>query len=97
MNKTKLLVIDTQKREARSFEGNYECGFAHLPNPEAEDDEGNFTANQLTHQLNEFREAADERRYRKDEEAKARKIANARLMEKHNEYAYWHNHFFDKQ
>src|ERR1700757_798977 len=83
---TKLVVIDTKTRVARSFEGTFACGEAHLPDPN--EDEG-YTAHDITEQLNEFLKAADGARYRAI--AKADKIAaqGKAMVEATKEYNAW--------
>ena len=61
VSNTKLVVINTKTLVAESFEGNFKCGKANLPDPKGDDD---FTAKELIGQLNDFREAADGARYR---------------------------------
>jgi hypothetical protein len=78
---TKLLVIDTKTGVAKSFEGNFECGEAHLPDE--------FNAKSMKAELNEFRLSADGARVRaqalKDKQAETGK----RIAELSAEYGFW--------
>jgi hypothetical protein len=91
INKTKLVVIDTKTRVAVSYEGNFKCGEAHLPNPN--DEEENFTAAEITDEMNTFREAADGAQYRAEAEVKRKADIGKRLVKATTEYAGWFDLF----
>jgi hypothetical protein len=82
----KLVVIDTKKLVATSFEGTYKCGEAHLPNPNDDDE---FTAAEITAQLNGFREAADGAYYRAKAEEERLAALGKKLTDATKEYEGW--------
>jgi len=86
VSNTKLVVIDTKTLVAKSFEGNFPCGEAHLPNPNGEDE---YTAVEITEQLNDFLKAADGARYRAIAEADKKAAIGKKLVELTNEYEGW--------
>jgi hypothetical protein len=90
---TKLVVIDTQKRIAKSFEGTFACGEGHLPDPNDEGEEGEFTAKELIGQLNTFREAADGAQVRAKNKAEKIAAIGKRMTELTDEYDSWFGRF----
>jgi hypothetical protein len=90
---TKLVVIDTKTRVAKSFEGTFACGEGHLPDPNDEGEEGNFTAKELIGQLNTFREAADGAQTRAKEKADNLAATSKHIGELSAEYEVWFDRF----
>lgn len=89
VSKTKLVVIDTTIGVAKSFEGNFECGEAHLPDE--------FYAAEMIEQLNEFRLAADGARAREQQETD-RKIELGKVITSlSNQYSYWFDLFHPEE
>lgn len=90
MSTTKLVVIDTKTGVAKSFEGNFECGEAHLP-------EGEFNASEITEQLNDFRLSADGARVRAQELEDQNIATGKRITELSTEYARWFDLFHNEE
>jgi hypothetical protein len=86
---TKLVVIDTTLGIARSFEGNFECGEAHLP--------AEFDAADMTEQLNEFRLAADGARTRAQQVIAHNFEVGQRMKQLSTEYEQWFDVFHPEE
>lgn len=91
---TRLVVIDTKTRVAKSFEGTYECGEAHLPDPNEDDA---IPASEIIEQINGFREAADGAYYRAKAEEERKAVLGKKLTDATAEYDSWYERLVPDQ